>query len=70
MIHCTHCGSTDGACDWVATDADPPCRAPYYDQAQLAREGWRIFKTLLSIEAGILTLAVLFALVRFTSLGE
>ena len=63
MTPCTHCGSTDCACDWVSIEADPPCRAPVYDEAELAKEGWRIFKALLGIEAGILTLVVLFALV-------
>ena len=62
MTPCAHCGSTDGACDWVSINADPPCRAAYYDQADLAKEGWQIFKALLGIEAGILTLVVLFAL--------
>jgi hypothetical protein len=66
MIHCTHCGSTDGPCDWIATDAGPPCRAAaYYNQTQLTKEGWRIFKTLLGIEAGVLTLVILFAFVAF-----
>ena len=44
-------------------NADPPCRVADYDQADLAKDGWQIFKTLLGIEAGILTLVVLFALV-------
>jgi hypothetical protein len=63
MTPCIHCGSTDGACDWVAAHADPPCRAGYHDRDDLAKEGWRIYKALLGIEAGILALVVLFALV-------
>ena len=63
MTPCIHCGSTNGACDWVSIDADPPCRGAYYDKAELATEGWRIFKALLAVEAGVLTLVVLFALV-------
>lgn len=63
MAPCIHCGSTNSACDWVSINADPPCRAGYYNQAEVAKEGWQIFKVLLGIEAGILTLVVLFALV-------
>ena len=66
MTPCIHCGSTDGACDWVSANTEPPCRADYYDQAELAKEGWRIFKTLLGVEAGVLTLVVIFALTKFT----
>lgn len=66
MTPCNHCGSTDGACDWTSTNADPPCRADYYDQAELAKEGWRIFKTLLGVEAGVLTLVVIFALTKIS----
>jgi hypothetical protein len=68
MTPCIHCGSAGPNCDWVAPidviDADPPCRAPEYDQASVVEEGWRIFKALLGVEAGILTLVLLFAIAK------
>jgi hypothetical protein len=68
MTRCIHCGSSGSRCDWVAPldviDADPPCRQPVYHHAKAVEEGWLIFKTLLGIEAGILTLVVLFALAK------
>jgi hypothetical protein len=68
MTRCVHCGSSGPRCGWISPldviDADPPCREPAYDQAKAAEEGWRIFKALLGVEAGILAFVVLFALAK------
>jgi hypothetical protein len=68
MARCVHCGSLGQACEWISPldviDADPPCREPAYDQAKAVEEGWRFFKAMLGIEAGVLTLVVLFALMQ------
>jgi hypothetical protein len=68
MTRCVHCGSSGPYCDWKTPldviDADPPCREPAYDQVKAVEEGWRVFKALLGVEAGILALVVLFAITQ------
>jgi hypothetical protein len=46
-----------------AADIDPPCRDAYDYEAELAKESWLLFRTVLSIETGVLALGVIFALV-------
>jgi hypothetical protein len=68
MAPCVHCGSSGSQCDWVSPldviDADPPCRETVYYQAKAAEDGWRFFKAMLGVEAGVLTLVVLVALMN------
>jgi hypothetical protein len=68
MTRCVHCGSSGSHCDWISPldviDADPPCREPVYHHAKAVEEGWRFFKAMLGVEAGVLAFVVLVALTQ------
>jgi hypothetical protein len=68
MTRCVHCGSSNSSCEWAApleiSNTHPPCHEGDYDRAKAVEDGWRFLKAMLGVEAGILTLVVIVALIK------